>query len=227
MSLNKTKGNMYPWVTHTWNPIKGKCPHDCAYCYMKKWGEQPDLHLDEKELKTDLGKGNTIFIGSSTDMWCFEVRFSWIEQILDKCWRYPENIYLFQSKNPSRFQYMGLPHPSCLIGTTIETNRNLEHISKAPAPVERASMMYCGLHKGRGRIISMEPIMDFDLKQILEWFELWIKPEFVSIGADSQGHKLPEPPQEKIKELIVELKKFTEVKVKKNLNRLLKQGGRW
>ena len=27
---------MYEFVTHTWNPIKGKCYHDCSYCYMKK-----------------------------------------------------------------------------------------------------------------------------------------------------------------------------------------------
>jgi len=24
--LNEVKGNMYGWVTHTWNTIKGKCP---------------------------------------------------------------------------------------------------------------------------------------------------------------------------------------------------------
>ena len=28
--LNEQKGNMYGFVTHTWNPIKGKCFHcDC------------------------------------------------------------------------------------------------------------------------------------------------------------------------------------------------------
>jgi len=27
MTLNKQKGNMYGFVTHTWNVIKGKCPH--------------------------------------------------------------------------------------------------------------------------------------------------------------------------------------------------------
>src|SRR3990167_1900105 len=30
--LNKQKGNMYGFVTHTWNPIKGKCSHNCSYC---------------------------------------------------------------------------------------------------------------------------------------------------------------------------------------------------
>ena len=52
----------------------------------------------------------------------------------------------------------------------------------------------------------------------------WMKnidPTFISIGADSKGHNLPEPPGAKVKELIQELEKFTEVKVKKNLSRLL------
>ena len=47
-----------------------------------------------------------------------------------------------------------------------------------------------------------------------------IKPEFVSIGADSKGHNLPEPSWDKVQSLIKELKKFTEVKVKDNLMRL-------
>ena len=45
--LNKQKGNMYGFVTHTWNVIKGKCPHDCEYCYMKIF-PLGELHFDEK-----------------------------------------------------------------------------------------------------------------------------------------------------------------------------------
>ena len=59
--LNTQKGNMYSFVTHTWNPVKGKCPHDCAYCYMKRFGKQSELHFDESELKTDLGFDNFIY----------------------------------------------------------------------------------------------------------------------------------------------------------------------
>ena len=33
MALTKSRGNMYPFVTHTWNAIKGICFHDCPYCY--------------------------------------------------------------------------------------------------------------------------------------------------------------------------------------------------
>ncbi|HEA67556.1 MAG TPA: hypothetical protein ENI07_12145, partial [Desulfobacterales bacterium] len=63
---------MYGFVTHTLNTVKGKCPHDCSYCYMKRWGPQPELHFDESELKTDLykyGENQFIFVGSSCDMW--------------------------------------------------------------------------------------------------------------------------------------------------------------
>jgi len=48
-----------------------------------------------------------------------------------------------------------------------------------------------------------------------------IKPEFISIGADSKKNDLIEPSSKKIKELIYHLKGFTKVIVKKNLNRLL------
>lgn len=57
--LNKSKGNMYSWVTDTWNPIKGVCSHGCSYCFMRKWGHLKPIRLDNSEFKTDLGKGNS------------------------------------------------------------------------------------------------------------------------------------------------------------------------
>ncbi len=49
-----------------------------------------------------------------------------------------------------------------------------------------------------------------------------IKPDWVNIGADSKGHNMPEPSKEKILALVKELEKFTEIKNKNNLQRLLK-----
>ena len=71
------------------------------------------------------------------------------------------------------------------------------------------------------RMVTIEPIIDFDLNIIVDWIKR-IKPKWVNIGADSKGHKLPEPSKEKIEALIKELKKFTEVRIKPNLNRLIK-----
>jgi len=69
---------------------------------MKRWGKQKPLRLDEKELKTDLGKDNFIFVGSSTDMFADDVPTDWIIKALNRCKDFKNNTYLFQSKNPGR-----------------------------------------------------------------------------------------------------------------------------
>ena len=74
MGLNLSKGDMYKFVNYTWNPIKGKCLHDCSYCYMKQINPNANPpRLAEYELNTDLGCGRSIFIGSSTDMFAEDI----------------------------------------------------------------------------------------------------------------------------------------------------------
>ena len=213
MGLNKQKGNMYPWVTHTYNVIKGKCPHDCSYCYMKVYN-LPELHIDRKELKVDLGEGNFIFVGSSCDMWAEIIPGVWIELVLGKC-REHSNRYLFQSKNPARFHSYCTVFPlHSVFGTTIESNRS--EVGLAPIPYYR----YKAMREMPGhKMVSIEPIMDFDLYTMVKWIQE-IEPDFVSIGADSKGHHLPEPSSDKVDRLIEELSKLTVVKLKNNLKRL-------
>lgn len=99
---------MYPWVTHTFNPIRGRCPHECVYCYYqanKRYEKSVGpLRLGKKALTTSLGDCRTIFVGSSTDMWAKAVPDEWIDAVLHHCCRYPDNVYVFQSKNPDRFK---------------------------------------------------------------------------------------------------------------------------
>lgn len=219
--LNKQRGNMYNFCTHTWNAIKGKCPYDCEYCYMKVF-PQGELRFDEKELKTDLGRNNFIFVGSSCDMFAETIPKEWILKVLDYCNKFPENTYLFQTKNPKRyFEFINEFPPNCLFGTTIETNRQeeLDKISKAPKVTER--QYWIGEINFGKVFLTLEPIMDFDLEVLVNWLKD-IDPHFVNIGADSKGHNLPEPSKEKILKLVEELNKFTEIKKKENLGRLLK-----
>lgn len=211
---------MYPWVTHTWNPIKGKCPHDCSYCYCKRYYNeshpQPELHLDPRELKVDLGEGNFIFVGSSCDMWAKAVPMKWIELVLEKCQAH-HNHYLFQSKNPDRFCPYGMLFPlQTIFGTTIESNYLSSGL--APTPYHR----YEAMREMPGhKMVSIEPIMNFDLGVMVNWIR-GIAPDFVSIGADSKGHHLPEPSADKVNKLIEDLSQFTEVKTKANLRRLMR-----
>ncbi|KKK52692.1 hypothetical protein LCGC14_3102340 [marine sediment metagenome] len=46
-------------------------------------------------------------------------------------------------------------------------------------------------------MISIEPITDFNLEFFIKIIKE-IKPKFVSIGADSKGHNLPEPSWDKV-----------------------------
>jgi len=179
---------------------------------------QPDLHFAEKEMNTNLGEGNFIFVGSSTDMWADGVHTGWITDTLKHCQQFP-NRYLFQSKNPIRFcLFRSLLPSEVILGTTIESNR-YSTFSKAPPPLLRKNAMKA---LSLPKMVSIEPIMDFDLDDMMRWIGE-IKPEFVSIGADSKNHYLPEPPPEKIRALIEGLQGITVVGLKDNLKRLSRQ----
>ena len=70
-------------------------------------------------------------------------------------------------------------------------------------------------------MVTIEPIFDFDLDELVDLIIL-ANPEWVNIGADSKGHNLPEPSEEKMKDLIKALGKSTRVKLKGNLKRITK-----
>ena len=228
MALNKTKGNMYGFITHTWNPLKGKCFYDCSYCYIKKMMQkfnnpQKPPQLYKSELKTNLGTGNFIFIGSGIDMFAPDIHDDDITQVFNHCNKYPDNRYLFQTKNPSRlidFQdYFPKKYYLC---TTIESNRLYSKITlRTPQPYERIKYIHDLKQLNHTTIITIEPIMQFDINT---FYSLLISanPDFIYIGADSKNCGLPEPGKDKIKELIDALRYFgLNVKIKSNLWRLI------
>jgi len=220
MGLNQSKGNMYPFVTHTWNAIKGRCPHDCSYCYMKRFPQKP-VRLDLKEFNTDLGTKNFIFVGSSCDMFADAIPDEWIIKTIEHCYRF-KNTYLFQSKNPARFENYkhGWTRQKAILGTTIETNRYYSEMGGTPTPLRRAISM-ARLANTQRTMLTIEPIMDFDMEALLQ-LVLMCQPEWVNIGADSMLTRLPEPDAGKINELIAEIKDAgIEVKLKSNIHRLL------
>jgi protein gp37 len=227
MGLIKTKGdnsksNMYHWITARWNPVKGECPHQCSYCYTKRWGKQPAVHFDERELKTDLQSGHFIFVCSGCDLFADAIPNDWIINTLTKMNWY-DNHYLLQSKNPGRMaSYLAddwIDPRKIVLCTTIESNKwEPTFMGNAPTPSHRANAMAC-LGDFR-RFVTIEPIMDFDLAPLVELVQR-CEPEQVNIGADSGGNGLPEPPAAKVLELEDELRKFTKVERKKNLARIL------
>lgn len=221
--LTESRGNMYSWVTHTWNTIKGECPHGCKYCYMKRYGKQKPIRFDETELKIDLGSGNFIFVGSSCDLFAEAIPELWIKKTLKHCEQF-DNKYLFQSKNPWRildFIDACVISDKSVVCTTMETNRLYPEIMGNCPVVSQRSFAMHELSKVIKTYITIEPIMDFDLREFIITLKN-CNPTQVNIGADSGNNNLPEPSKEKILTLIDELKKFTTIDQKRNLQRLLK-----
>ena len=140
---------MYEFCTHTWNPLRG-CLFHCPYCYVKnlveRYGYDNSPRFIEKELRTRLGGGKIIFVGSTCDMWGKWVPDDQIRQILNHCLEYPQNQYIFQSKNPGRFPYFTYslePAKNFLFGTTIETDEYpIGFKTNAPPINERWNAMY-------------------------------------------------------------------------------------
>lgn len=214
---------MYTFVDSTWNPIKGLCDHGCKYCYVRRWGQKQSApRIDEAEMRTDLGSGNFIFVGSGCDMFARNIPSAWIERVLGYCGDH-NNKYLFQSKNPARFGEFSFPKGTSLC-TTIETNRAYKEIMghKTPLPIHRAIAMHKVSLKRTPTYVTIEPIMDFDVDDLIHLIVLCNVTQ-VNIGADSGGNNLPEPSREKIEELISKLKSIKKtVHQKDNLKRLLK-----
>ena len=221
---------MYLFIDGTWNPIKGLCPFLCTYCYMlgiyKRFKQNTTMRLDQKELQTKLGSDNFIFIGSSTDMWSYPVESSWIAQVLDRCFQYPDNKYLFQSKSPKRFLEF-LDHPlmglkeQLVFATTIETNRDISAFSKADSIEERVAAMTRLRELGYQVMITVEPVMQFDFAELVAMLRQ-VAPFQVNIGSNSnKAVKLPEPTRDELVALIGELKTFTNVHLKSNSDRIL------
>lgn len=236
MALNKPNGNMYPWAW-TWNPLGGSCPHRCSYCSTNSLKKAykvldkkytGDVFLVEKELKNPLKKlddGKVIFVCNMTDLFAEGVPEEFIIRIMEHCKKHPENTYLFQSKNPKRFwDFEEYFVDGDIFGTTLETNRDY-CMSFAPKPSSRVPWIWqFSDQKYVNRfstMVSIEPIVAFDPYP----FSVMIRncrPSFVSIGADSKGHGLPEPSSNDVTLLIEALNQTIEVKIKDNLKRVIK-----
>lgn len=251
MPLKKAQGNMYNWVTHTWNALIGQCPHECDYCYvsaMKKrfpntswmyegeprlnsqdfvfipYEQQKDWHQYHPTLV--LGENKKIFVAHTGDLFAEKVPTAFILEILNLCSKYPNNQYIFQTKNPQRYGcFMDyLYFDNVTLGTTIETDDGalLMNHSKAPSPLDRAIAIRGCKNGGMRTFVTIEPLMKFQsVDRFISLIEL-ANPTFINIGADSKKCSLPEPSKEDIETLLKGLADNNiPIRIKENLERLM------
>lgn len=227
MGLNPRDGNMYEFITHTWNTVKGKCYHGCTYCIVRN--ERP-LRLDKSEFDTNLRHDLFIFVGSGTDLFAENIPEEWILATLNHCYEANNNLfgnagnrYMFQSKNPRRIIDF-INHrvfKSSVVCTTIETNRWYPEImNNCPRVEDRAEAMEdIALKYGIDTYVTAEPLMDFDLDEMVYLLRKCM-PQQVNIGSNTNYKiELPEPSLEKTEQLITEVEKFSKVEIKRNLKR--------
>jgi len=225
MLKEQKHNNMYNWVTHTWNPVKGKCSHDCIYCYTKMSKTQKPLRLTPHEFNIDLGENNTIFVCSGCDLFAENVPNEWIIKTIKYCNKY-NNTYLLQTKNPKRFlDFLNIipKGDKFILGTTVESNRIYPEMGNTPSPINRLLAIQKLKEYYHKTMVTIEPIMDFDLFVLVELLKK-ARPSWVNIGANSNLKiNLKEPKKEKILNFIDEISTFTKIIQKHNLNRLLEK----
>ena len=210
----KTNGKMFNIVTATWNPISG-CLYNCNYCWARdlaltklknahRYSKGFKPSLNEAEFRSKFCKGDLIFVSDMGDMFGDFTPDEWIKQVLDHIRQFPDADFLFMTKNPKRYLKL-LPYmpKNAILGATIETTNDeiiqTDKVSVAPLPSERYEAMKA-LDWDR-KIVSIEPVLDFDLKTFTKWIED-INPFIVYVGYDNYCHKLKEPTLENTTKLL-------------------------
>lgn len=209
-------GKMYTDVK-TWNPQVG-CKYDCTYCRSsykrllhRVWACQgmkcdgcrdflPHEHPDRLKIFPSK-QFQTIWACAHGDITFEKPEF--IRKVIAKANRHPDREFYWQSKNPVYFeQYLSFfSVRNTIILTTLETNRDEGYsiVSKAPLPTARYRA-FRELDWER-KIVTIEPIMDFDEDVLSSWVM-----EIVWIGYNSHPNvKLPEPSLSKTMKFITRI----------------------
>jgi DNA repair photolyase len=201
---------MFPFITETWNPLGGECPHDCKGCWakayikrlkMKKY--QGSYTIDPKQINKKFKPGSFIFVCDMLDLFAANVPMEAIMRIMRKIAAQPEVTFLLLTRNPRYMWLMEIPK-NCIVGATIETDINYSELTNAPSPRERILAMRAIVKDGYNRtFICIEPIKKFN-----EGFEKLIiplKPWGVAIGYDNYHNNFPEPSLAETLDLIAKL----------------------
>ena len=206
------------------NPLAGRCPHECSYCYAlndrkpnmrTKYGG--GIRLDEKILLSNVYNG-TRFLCSCNDLFSDSASYEMQKRVVDWAGNQTTVTWWLQTKNPKRMMRFWDENPkpeNIVIGATMESDIVPEGVSKAPAPEHRVV-------KGLD-YVTIEPVLRFDHDRFLEMLNTML-PKWINIGADSSPTSkriFAEPTEAEVVALVDALRRGNiDVRVKPNLKRL-------
>jgi len=218
--MTASKSRMFPFITCTWNPLGGRCPHNCVYCWSMgpkgfvakygMWKYRGPARLVSTAPFRKFKAGEFVFVCDMCDLFASTVPDDAITTVLDAIRQSPKAKFLLLTKNPQRYLDLDVEWPSNIIfGATIESNIDYPSLSKAPLQSSRLSAMLelAGVRELRGRMmISIEPILSFGFHGFVEDLGA-ISPGIIAIGYDNYNHHLPEPTLAETMQLIEELER--------------------
>ncbi len=221
--MNNTKDTI-GWAEWTVNPVTGKCPRACHYCYSNrmydrfKWNPEIEFHPERLDEIAKLKKPSRIFIGSTHDILGNWISWTWIEEIVNFVQDLPQHTFLFLTKNPLRYREFKLPS-NCWAGVT--------HTGEPSEECSTNGKLYSEITIGWEHqphcFLSCEPLLGdaVDIPARCEW---------VIIGAMTGHGKQYQPKQEWIEKIVERARaKGIPIYMKKNLteawkpNRLIQE----
>lgn len=131
-------------------PMDAPNGHHISFPY----GFHPTLHRYRLDTLQQFKTGVNVFVCSMADLFGDWVPDEWIQMVMDACARYPQNNYLFLTKNPGRYGQLAanglLPYGAGYwYGTTITRMSELDRLQALQALPGEAH-----------RFVSIEPILE-------------------------------------------------------------------
>jgi len=138
------------WTDITRNPVKGKCPTACPYCYAREIYDKNKWDATIRfcpEVLDDLPrKGCRVFVGSTIELLLFP---DWLPTIFDCCRRHPEHTFIFLTKKPKELPTWSPFPENCEVGVTVT-----DEVSYLRACVELYEV------EAKLKFISIEPLCE-------------------------------------------------------------------
>jgi len=150
------------WTTITRNPVKGKCPSACPYCYARamyddnKW--DACIRFLPQVLDDIPRKPCRVFVGSTIELFLFP---QWLPIIFDRCRQHPQHTFIFLTKQPHELRRWS-PFPDNFdIGVSATTEEQYFEALK-----------YLGAIRAAAKFISFEPLLERVMQPGKPYFQL-------------------------------------------------------
>jgi len=185
--MNKTS---IEWCDYTLNPVKGKCPMGCSYCYARKLYDRfkwnPEIRYEPTVMcgLADVPDGSRVFWGSTIELFHDSIPQYALAQIFEVCRIQDNLIHIFLTKQPQNLVKFSPFPDNCWVGVTATDQAMV---------LEATNHLYC--HRiARMQFLSIEPLLSWDTSHFSRPLSDNISKldiDWLIIGAQTQPYKPP------------------------------------